>query len=218
MNEDGAIFYVGNSTEKQAELSSWRNIVEIFPAFISFSYKKHLSEIIGIKEDGSLALTNECMNLWPDAKNWVNIKKVFCKSFHLRHNLIPILYGIKMDGSVISAVPSLCNTMEGNEKESVYRMSNVYGLRSVIDVVDFSIGNEFAFIHNGGKVTFISKDDDTQNRLNQATQHWREVIDIINGYSSPIALTSHGSVLITSESTWYDTRISVSDNFAIAIK
>lgn len=36
---------------------------------------------------------------------------------------------------------------------------------------------------------------------------------IINGYSSPIALTSHGSVLITSESTWYDTRISVSDNF-----
>ena len=73
-----------------------------------------------------------------------------------------------MDGSVISAVPSLCNTMEGNEKESVYRMSNVYGLRSVIDVVDFSIGNEFAFIHNGGKVTFISKDDDTQNRLNQA--------------------------------------------------
>lgn len=213
LNEDGAIFYVGNSTEKQAELSSWRNIVEIFPAFISFSYKKHLSEIIGIKEDGSLALTNECMNLWPDAKNWVNIKKVFCKSFHFRHNLIPILYGIKMDGSVISAVPSLCNTMEGNEKESVYRMSNVYGLRSVIDVVDFSIGNEFAFIHNGGKVTFISKDDDTQNRLNQATQHWREVIDIINGYSSPIALTSHGSVLITSESTWYDTRISVSDNF-----
>ena len=160
-----------------------------------------------------MALTNECMNLWPDAKNWVNIKKVFCKSFHFRHNLIPILYGIKMDGSVISAVPSLCNTMEGNEKESVYRMSNVYGLRSVIDVVDFSIGNEFAFIHNGGKVTFISKDDDTQNRLNQATQHWREVIDIINGYSSPIALTSHGSVLITSESTWYDTRISVSDNF-----
>lgn len=213
LNKNGTISYVGNSIEKQSELSSWKNIAEISPAFFLVSYKEYLSEIIGIKEDGSLMLTDACTKLWPDAKNWVNIKKVFCKSFLLMHNLIPILYGIKVDGSVISAVPSLCNTMVGNAKESVYRISNVYGLRSVIDIIDFSTLHCFAFIHNDGKVTFIHDDSNVQNRLNQATQHWRKVIDIINGYSSPVALTSDGSVLTTSENTWYGTPLSVSDNF-----
>lgn len=81
LNEDGAIFYVGNSTEKQAELSSWRNIVEIFPAFISFSYKKHLSEIIGIMEDGSVTaekiLTDQgCNYSFDELKSWHNVVEI----------------------------------------------------------------------------------------------------------------------------------------------
>ena len=155
LNENGTVSYVGNSAEKQAELSSWKNIVEIFPAFIPLSnkplslsykehFKEHFSEIIGIKEDGSLALTNECVKLWPNAKTWANIKKVFCKWFLFSYkSQIPILYGIKSDGGVISAIPALCDTMEGNDKETVFRLANVYGLASVIDIIDFSFRNDF---------------------------------------------------------------------------
>lgn len=144
-------------------VKEWFNVTELLKIFPG--------GLLGKRSDGTLCFAGAANSQYVHGQTiCANTKCVLCDFAYADEQLS--VFCLNEDGAIFY----VGNSTEKQAELSSWR--NVYGLRSVIDVVDFSIGNEFAFIHNGGKVTFISKDDDTQNRLNQATQHWREVIDI----------------------------------------